>query len=164
MCNLTLILGWPKGWSTQRGKFGWTWRNELSTTSCCCSCCCRWRCRLPPAIVRVCLVHGSVSSQSVLQNCRWWKKCWSTCTSVTWSYLMRSLPATVCLFQLILHLVPMAGLQDITNGALKQRFIVSILQVWVESRDGCFRGKKRKLTLLHGAAWLPLFYISLKQS
>ncbi len=48
------------------------------------------------------------------------------------SYLMPSLPATVCLVQLILRLVPIAGLQDITNGALKQRFIVSILQVWMQ--------------------------------
>ena len=48
-----------------------------------------------------------------------------------------------CCRRLILHLVPMAGLQDITNGALKQHFIVLILQV--ESRDGSFWGAKRRL-------------------
>lgn len=48
-----------------------------------------------------------------------------------------------CCCRLILHLVPMAGLQDITNGALKQRFIVLILQV--ESRDGFFWGEKLRL-------------------
>ena len=86
-----VILGWPKGWSTQRRKIGMNMDEWVSTNSCCpcrsCSrrCCCR----------------------------------------------------------LILHLVPMAGLQDITNGALKQHFIVLILQV--ESRDGSFWGAKLRL-------------------